>query len=117
MAIQNVKGQGAVAGPAAAPVADAQKSQKTNKAAGAYANAAPNPTIKDAAQVNISQRAKEMNLARKVADKTPDVDEAAVQKFKQAISAGTYQPNAAGIANGMVNEALKDEFAQRVAHA
>ncbi|MES2614171.1 MAG: flagellar biosynthesis anti-sigma factor FlgM [Bdellovibrionota bacterium] len=114
MAIHNVKAPGDTPITNAAGAAESAKSQKTSKAtaaANAYAKAGPAPTVSDAANVQISPRAKEMSLARKVAEETPDVDEAKIKKYTDAIEQRKYKADAGKIADGMAKEALMDEFA------
>ncbi len=114
MAIHTVKSPGDTPSPAAAGAAQLTKSQKTAKttaATNAYAKASAGPTVSDAANVQISPRAKEMSLARKIAEDTPDVDEAKIEKFKNSIARGEYKPDAGKIADGIAREALMDEYA------
>lgn len=82
-------------------------------AANAYAKASRvEPSIKDAANVQISQKAREMNLAKQVLDATPDVREDKVAKYKEMIAKGEYKPDASKIAEGMIREAARDELAK-----
>lgn len=137
MAVQNVKSGGippSASQPAKTTESEqAQESGKSEKAAGprrmaqaAYAKAAgEKPTISNAANVSISQQAKELsqasqqtkdiNLAKKVMEETPDVREDKVQKYKDLIARGEYKPNIAGIADGMIREALLDDLASQPA--
>ena len=114
MAIHNVKGDTPLPGASSAASSGAAKSEKTAKssAAGSYAKAATNhPSVKDAANVQISPRAKEMSMARKIAEETPDVNEEKVAKYKELIAKGEYKPDAGKIADGIAKEALLDEHA------
>jgi negative regulator of flagellin synthesis FlgM len=113
MAIHHVKGDAALQDAASTATSHAAKSEKTTKAAaaGAYAKAAASPSVKDAANVQISPRAKEMSLARKIAEETPDVNEEKVAKYKELIAKGQYKPDAGKIADGIAKEALLDEYA------
>lgn len=114
MAVHNVKGSpGAIPGAPAAATSDASKTSKSSKAsaASAYAKASASPNIKDAANVQISPRAKEMSLARKIADETPDVNEAKVEKYKNMIAKGEYKPDAGKIADGIARDTLMNELA------
>lgn len=120
MAVHNVKSNPApvqIQSPAATNAASeatrTEKSTKANSAAGAYAKAATAPNVKDAANVQISPRAKEMSMARKAAENAPDVDEAKIAKLKEKIAKGEYKPDAHKIADGIAKEALMDEYAQK----
>lgn len=94
-------------GPTAAAGANAIKA-----AANAYSQVARTPTVKDAANVQISPKAKEMSLAKKIVDETPDVREDKVAKFKELIAKGEYKPSADKITEGILKEALKDELSK-----
>lgn len=116
MAVNNVKSQGTPTTPAPSQGAgEAKRSHgaaQVKQAANAYAKAANAPTVSNAANVQISPQAKEMSLARKVIDETPDVREDKVTKFKAAIASGEYKPDAGKIADGILNEAIKDEVSK-----
>jgi negative regulator of flagellin synthesis FlgM len=91
----------------------AQATSSTQKAAAnGYAKAAVAPTVLDAANVQISPRAKELNLARAVVENTPDVREDKVAFFRKAIESGEYKADAGKIADGILNEAIRDELAK-----
>lgn len=114
MAVNNVKNSGAGAPPT--PLASANDASKTSKVAakqaqGAYAQAAA-PSTRDAANVQISSRAKEMSMARRIAEETPDVREDKVAKFKSLIESGQYRPDAGRIADAIAAEAIKDELSK-----
>ncbi len=119
MAISNVKTPaGNVAGAAlngqAAESGKAQGAGAARAAAAAgYAKQAAAPTVRDAAAVQISPKAKEMSLARAVMDQTPDVREDKVAHFKKLIEAGQYKPDAGRIADGILGEAIKDELSKK----
>lgn len=112
MSIHNVKGN--IGTPSTAPAAagEAAKSEKTAKtsAASAYSKINSSPSVKDAANVQISPRAKEMSMARKIAEDTPDINEEKVSKYKEMIAKGEYKPDAGRIADGIAREALLDEY-------
>ncbi len=111
MAIHNVKGAPDLNKTAGAATAKSGKTAKPSSAANSYAKAATAPTVKDAANVQISPRAKEMSMARQVAEKAPDVDEAKIAKYKSLVANGSYKPNPGKIADGIAREALLDEYA------
>lgn len=120
MAMNGVKSSVA-GGGAAAPLgsnavdgsgseARVNKSRELAKAgAGDYAKAARR-SDSDAAQVNISPRAREMAAAARAVRETPDVREDKVASLKQAIQNGTYKPDAGKIADGIAREAIRDEL-------
>lgn len=116
MAVQNLKTQGSAPQRTPAPATNAQstaKTTQTEKAAATAPAAAPQPAAKsDASGVNISPRAKEMALAKKVVENTPDIREDKVAKFKEMIANGQYKPDAAKITEGIVREAVRDEIAK-----
>lgn len=91
-----------------------EKAQATSKTGLDAYNKANNaqPSAKDAANVQISQKGRELALARKVVDETPDVREDKVAKFKDLIAKGEYKPDAAKITTGIVKEAVRDELAK-----
>lgn len=114
MSVQNVKNSQNVVNTNSVQTVD---TGKTEKAASKYTstpyNSASNPpSVKDAANVQISSRAKEMSLAKKIAEETPDVREDKVAHYKELINKGEYSPDAEKIANSMVREAMKDELAK-----
>ena len=111
MAIHNVKGTDIASSAGGPAAAKSEKATKVHTAAGSYAKAGAAPTVSDAANVQISPRAKEMSMARKIAEETPDVDEAKIEKYRNLIAKGEYKPDSAKIADGMAREALLDEYA------
>ena len=129
MAISNVKnpvGAGVASAPAKPSAAEgAAKAQGPSGPAAAaapaavraasqgYAKAAAAPTVKDAANVQISPRAKEMSLARAIIDETPEVREDKVADFKKRIASGEFKPDAGRIADGILGEAIKDELSKK----
>ncbi|NBX17913.1 MAG: flagellar biosynthesis anti-sigma factor FlgM [Proteobacteria bacterium] len=97
------------------PAADAKSAdaaRAVRSVANAYAQAAQPPAQQAAANVQISPRARELNLARQVVDATPDVREDKVAKFKSMIERGEYRPDAGKIADGILAEALRDELSK-----
>lgn len=126
MAIQNVRTGGAA--PTANQGADVAKKEGTEEAdqtassqavrrAGQrayFAQAATErPSLANAANVTISQRARELALAKSVVAETPDVREDRIQQLKDKIAKGEYTPNVAGIADGIIREAVMEELAQK----
>lgn len=111
MAIHNIKGAQDISAGTGVPTGKAERTAKAGHAAQAYAKAANSNSVKDAANVQISQRAKEMSMAKKVAEQTPEVDEARIQKYKEMIAKGEYKPDAGKIADGIAREALLDKYA------
>ncbi|MFZ9518991.1 MAG: flagellar biosynthesis anti-sigma factor FlgM [Silvanigrellaceae bacterium] len=119
MAVNNVKQPQVMPSNAPAvgqkPAADAKKAEATQavkSATNAYAKAAQPAAQQAAANVQISPRARELNLARQVVDSTPDVREDKVAKFKSMIERGEYKPDAGKIADGILSEALRDELSK-----
>lgn len=95
--------------------AEAKKTEAavaTKSVANAYSKAAQAPMQQPAANVQISPRARELNLARQVVDQTPDVREDKVAKFKSMIERGEYKPDAGKIADGILAEAVRDELSK-----
>ena len=98
---------------ASAAPASASASASVMAATQGYAKAGAAPTIKDAANVQISPRAKEMSLARALIDETPEVREDKVADFKKRIASGEFKPDAGRIADGILGEAIKDELSKK----
>lgn len=97
------------------PTSDAKKAegaQATKAVANAYARSAQAPTQQAASNVQISPRARELNMARQVVDSTPDVREDKVAKFKSMIERGEYKPDAGKIADSILAEAIRDELSK-----
>ncbi|MEY3901391.1 MAG: hypothetical protein RL189_697 [Pseudomonadota bacterium] len=90
----------------------AEGAQATKSVANAYAKAAQPAAQQAAANVQISPRARELNLARQVVESTPDVREDKVAKFKAMIERGEYKPDAGKIADGILSEAIRDELSK-----
>lgn len=89
-----------------------EKAQAARVASNAYAKAAQPSAQQAAANVQISPRARELNLARQVVDSTPDVREDKVAKFKAMIERGEYKPDAGKIADSILSEAIRDELSK-----
>lgn len=90
----------------------AEGAQATKSVANAYSKAAQASAQQAAANVQISPRARELNLARQVVESTPDVREDKVAKFKSMIERGEYKPDAGKIADGILSEAIRDELSK-----
>lgn len=60
--------------------------------------------IKDAARVDVSNRAMDAKKIKDIAMSTPDVDEAKVAKFRKLIEEGKYKVDAKAVADRMVDE-------------
>ncbi len=58
----------------------------------------------DSAKVQLSERVQDMKKIREQINKTPDVDEAKVAKYKALIAKGEYKPDAKKVADKMVDE-------------
>lgn len=56
------------------------------------------------AKVQLSERVQDMKKIKEQVNKTPDVDEAKVAKFKSMIAKGEYKVDAKAIADKMVDE-------------
>ncbi|APJ04367.1 flagellar biosynthesis anti-sigma factor FlgM [Silvanigrella aquatica] len=114
MSVNSIKNSPSVVNPNAIQTADPGKAERAapKSGAAAYAKANNNPTIKEAANVQISQRAKDMSLAKKIADETPDIREDKVAHFKDLIDKGEYKADSEKIANSILQEAMRDEIAR-----
>lgn len=118
MAVNTIKPQSTpspntpVAQKSAGDAKKAENVQTVKSAANAYTKAAQSSAQQAAANVQISPRARELNLARQVVDSTPDVREDKVAKFKSMIERGEYKPDASKIADGILAEAIRDELSQ-----
>ncbi|NBO39248.1 flagellar biosynthesis anti-sigma factor FlgM [bacterium] len=118
MAVNTIKPQGTPSNSAPVGQKSAGEAKKADgvqapkSAANAYAKAVQPMAQQAAANVQISPRAKEMNLARQVIDSTPDVREDKVAKFKSMIERGEYKPDAGKIADGILGEAIRDELSK-----
>lgn len=115
MAVNGVKNSPNLANANSIQPTDPSKAEKAEKAnaknaAAQYAKAPP-ATVRDAANVQISQKAKEMSLAKKIAEETPDIREDKVAHFKDLINKGEYKVDSDKVANAMLREAMRDELA------
>lgn len=61
---------------------------------------------KDAARVELSQRAQEMKKIKEIASQAPDVDMDKVAKFQKLIDEGKYKVDTKDVADKMVDEFL-----------
>lgn len=59
------------------------------------------------AKINLSDRAQDIQKAKDVIGKTPDVDEAKVARFQKLIDSGEYATDASAIADRLVDDHLK----------
>lgn len=94
----------------------AKKAKKTEAAKGAAAYKAAEASARgpgEAANVQISAKAKEMSKAMNAVKNAPDVREDKVEKYKAMIASGEYKPDAGKIADGIAKEALRDEVARK----
>jgi len=120
MAVQNISSHnsqtiGASKAKSSEKTQEALETKKTNTAAAAYGKVAKNaPTLSNAANVQISDKAKEINLAKKVVEETPDIRQDKVDHYKNLIANGQYKVDAEKIAGGIVAEAVKDEMSSKV---
>jgi flagellar biosynthesis anti-sigma factor FlgM len=101
-----------VGSKASTDVKKSEAAQATKSVANAYAKASQPPAQQAAANVQISPRARELNLARQVVESTPDVREDKVAKFKSMIERGEYKPDAGKIADSILSEAIRDELSK-----
>ena len=62
-------------------------------------------------RISISSQTRDINLAKSVIDKLPEVREDAVNEIKKAMDSGTYQVNFDETAEKMVKESILDIFA------
>jgi negative regulator of flagellin synthesis FlgM len=106
-------------GPGQARSTDAGKAAGKTGAAGTFdvkGNAGVQPATpgkaSQAAEVEMSQRAKSYQKALEIARATPDVREDKVAALKKQIQDGTYKINAGGIADGMAREAIMEHLAE-----
>ncbi|RDB35114.1 flagellar biosynthesis anti-sigma factor FlgM [Spirobacillus cienkowskii] len=114
MSINNVKNSPSIINPNANQTSEATKPDRINtkKGANAYAKANQPPSLKDAANVQISQRAKELSMAKKIAEETPDIREEKVAQFKDKLNKGEYKVDAEKVADAILRETFKDEVAK-----
>lgn len=114
MSVSNVKNSPSVVNPNSIQTADPGKTEKASPKNGtaAYSKAGNPLSVKEAANVQISARAKEMSMARKIAEETPDVREDKVALYKELINKGEYKADSEKIANAIVQEAMKDEISK-----
>ena len=114
MAVNNIKGSSNPVPAGSLGALDAGKTEKTapKAVAQAYAKQSSAPSVKDAANVQISQKAKDISMAKKAAHEAPDVREDKVAYYKNKIAKGEYKPDAGNIADGILREAMKDEIAK-----
>tara|TARA_B100001248_G_C27399520_1_gene468908 strand:- start:5352 stop:5672 length:321 start_codon:yes stop_codon:yes gene_type:complete len=87
---------------------DLNKAENKGSKAGALdsrSNIGANPH--DAAKINVSQRAQDINKIKQVATQAPDVDQAKVEKFRELINSGKYKIDAQAIADRMVDQELE----------
>ena len=114
MSISNVKPSTTTVNPNSIQTADPGRTEKISSKNGAAAYTKVNnaPSIKEAANVQISARAKEMSLARKIVDETPDIRDAKVMQYKDLINKGEYKVDSEKIANAIAQEAMRDEIAK-----
>lgn len=100
-----VTGSGELKNEALYPYQQAEKVQKGKPAEDKTAGG-----VVPEDQVNISNRTKDMNLAREVIEKLPDVREELVKKVKSAIESGTYQVNEEKLARKMTLDSIINIF-------
>ncbi len=114
MSVQNIKNSPTIVNPNSIQTAESGKAEKAAPKSGttAYAKANNSPSVKEATNVQISARAKEMSMARKIAEETPDVREDKISHFKELINKGEYSPDSEKIANAIVQEAMRDEISR-----
>lgn len=62
-------------------------------------------------RISISGQTRDINLAKGVIDKLPDVRADVVKDIKNAVDNGTYQVNAEKIAGKMIGESILDIYA------
>lgn len=62
--------------------------------------------MNDASKVSVSSKAQQMNQAKEIIKKQPDVDEAKVAKFQELIDGGKYKVDAKAVADKLVDEHL-----------
>lgn len=113
MAINQVKNPGLPAN-ANITAGDLGKTERAEfkQGANSYAKVANTPVSSEAANVSISPKAREMSQAKRLVDDTPDIREDKVAHFKNLIAKGEYKAEASKIADGILNEAIKDELSK-----
>lgn len=62
------------------------------------------------AKVKLSERAQDMKKIRAQVEKTPDVDEAKVAKYKSMLAKGEYKVDSKAVADKMVDEHAYNDF-------
>ena len=85
--------------------------KKNSKASEAAANSKAQ-SGSQATNVQLSPRAQDLKNIKEIANRTPDVDTAKVEKFKKLIADGKYKVDAKAVAEKMVEEHLKLEKAE-----
>lgn len=63
----------------------------------------------ESSRVDLSPRAQEARRIKEIANATPDVDMAKVEKFRQLIDQGKYKVDANAVADKMVDDHLEME--------
>lgn len=96
-----------VRGPESAPTKKADPTSRSKQSDSAPAPAAPRTEIAGSYNTDISDKAKEMSLARKVAEGTDDVREAKIAELKRRIANKEYNVKSDAIADKMISEHLQ----------
>lgn len=118
MAVNNITNPNpAVAGvttPLTSETAKSDRAAAAKIAASNYAKTAEKrpPMVSEAANVQISQKARELNQAKKIVEDTPDIREDKVAKFKSMIASGEYKAEPSKIADGILKEAIREEMSK-----
>ena len=88
-------------------------SGKTEKASGEKVKSNGNPlatpapaTNTDSVKVDLSARAQDVQRIKELANATPDVDQAKVEKFRKLIDEGKYKVDSKAVADRLVDEHL-----------
>lgn len=93
---------------------DSSKTEKAKSSGGAAKsqNASAVDALKDlgsageATKIDLSQRAQDLKQIKELANASPDVDAAKVEKFRRLIDEGKYKTDSKAIADKMVDEHL-----------
>jgi flagellar biosynthesis anti-sigma factor FlgM len=114
MSIHHVKNSGHLVNTNASAEVEMSKADKTARknVTNSYAKAAPPVGVTEAANVQISPRAKELSMAKKILSEIPDVRDDKVTRYQELLAQGAYRPNSEKIANGILHEAMRDEIAK-----
>lgn len=82
---------------------------KKTKGESALTKSVAAEALGESSRIDVSPRAQEAKRIKEIANATPDVDMAKVEKFRQLIDDGKYKVDARAVADKMVDEHLEME--------